>query len=372
MFRFQNACLESLGYVLPEEAVDSEEIEARLQPLYERLRLPAGRLELMTGIRRRRFWPPGTLPSQMSIASGREALAAAGIAPREIGALVHASVCRDHLEPATASIVHRGLALPRECLIYDVSNACLGFLNGMLQVASMIELGQIRAGLVVSSEGSRELVESTIDELNRDASLTRSSVKLAVASLTIGSAAAAAVLVDKEASRGQTRLVAAAAGAYTRHADLCRSGRDEAAAEGMRPRMTTDSEALLQAGVESAEECFTRFLAATGWERSAIDKTCCHQVGSAHRRLLLDRLGLSAESDFTTFEHLGNTGSAALPVTLALAAERDWLAAGDRAALLGIGSGINCVMLALDWQRVAVQGLGTLESPATVPQAAAR
>ncbi len=154
----------------------------------------------MTGIRERRFWPRGMLPSEKSVETGEKAIRAAGLDRRHIGALVHASVCRDYLEPATACSVHHRLGLPRDCLIYDVSNACLGVLNGMLQVANMIELGQIRAGLVVGTEGSRQLVETTIRHLNETQTLTRDDVKLAVASLTIGSASAAVLLCDRELS----------------------------------------------------------------------------------------------------------------------------------------------------------------------------
>ena len=88
-------------------------------------------------------------------------------------------------------------SLPADCLVYDVSNACLGVMNGMLQVANMIELGQIRAGLVVGTESSRPLVETTIAALNADTSLTRQQIKQAVASLTIGSGSAAVLLVDR-------------------------------------------------------------------------------------------------------------------------------------------------------------------------------
>src|SRR5579863_4654151 len=179
--RYQRVCLESFGYTLPDEIVTSAEIEARLAPLYRRLRLPEGRLELMTGIRERRFWPPGTLPSEISIQSAEKAIAAAEIDKADIGCLIHASVCRDHLEPATACRVHHGLDLSEDCLIYDASNACLGLLNGMLQVANMIELGQIRAGIVVGTESGRPLVENTIARLNGDERLTREQMKLAVA-----------------------------------------------------------------------------------------------------------------------------------------------------------------------------------------------
>ncbi|PAW82885.1 MAG: 3-oxoacyl-ACP synthase III, partial [Opitutia bacterium Tous-C8FEB] len=81
---FRDVCLESLATALPEEELTSAEIERRLEPLYTRLRLPAGRLELMTGIRSRRMWPPGTRASAASAAAGRAALARSGIAPSQV------------------------------------------------------------------------------------------------------------------------------------------------------------------------------------------------------------------------------------------------------------------------------------------------
>ncbi len=354
--RYQRVCWESFGYTLPGEVLSSDQLETQLEPLYERLRLPAGRLELMTGIRERRFWSPGTLPSEPSIASAERALTAAGVDRQEIGVLVHASVCRDYLEPATASVVHRGLGLPEACLIYDLSNACLGFLDGVLQVANMIELGQVRAGLVVASEGGRELVENTVERLNADHGLSRDDVKLAVASLTIGSASVAAVLVDARQSATGNQLLHAVAGAATEHVALCQSGRDDAAGHDMRPLMRTDSERLLLAGVEAATRTFDRFLEAGRWDRSDIDRTFCHQVGVAHRKLMMAALDLDAERDFTTVEWLGNTGSAALPITMALAGEQGQIDSDARLALMGIGSGINVLMLGARWQESRVLG----------------
>src|SRR6478752_2450279 len=241
---YQHVCLESLGYAIPEEIVTSDDIERRLEPLYQRLRLPEGRLELMSGIRERRLWPRGMRPSEKSIESGRKAIEAAGINAAQIGCLIHGSVCRDQLEPATACRVHHALGLTENCVVYDISNACLGLLNGMLQVANLIELGQIRAGLVVGTEDSRALLESTIDELNRDESLTRETVKPAFASLTIGSASAAVLLVHESISRTGNRLMAASARSHTAHHELCAGGLE---AEGT--LMRTDAERLLAEGL---------------------------------------------------------------------------------------------------------------------------
>jgi 3-oxoacyl-[acyl-carrier-protein] synthase-3 len=348
--RYQNVCLEAIAYTLPDEVVTSEEIERRLQPLYTRLRLPEGRLELMTGIHERRFWPPGMPPSRMSIATGEKAIGLAGVDKQHIGALIHGSVCRDFLEPATACGVHQGLDLPRLCHVYDVSNACLGLLTGMVQVANMIELGQIRAGVVVGTESGRALVETTIAQLNSDTSLSRADIKGALASLTIGSGSAAIVLVDRQLSRSGNRLLGGTVRTNTQQCHLCRSGRDEAADARMEPLMATDSEALLREGVAVAKETFPAFLDAVTWQVADIHKAFCHQVGRAHQKLLFQSLGLDPAIDYSTFEFLGNTGSVALPMTAALGIENGRLQPGDRVALLGIGSGINVIMLGVEWQ----------------------
>ena len=73
---------------------------------------------------------------------------------------------------------------------------------------------------------------------------------------------------------------------------------------------------------------------------------------------MLDSLGLDPAADYTTLEWLGNTGSVALPITMALGAESGFLQAGDKVGMLGIGSGINCVMLAVEWETSLVRGSG--------------
>jgi 3-oxoacyl-[acyl-carrier-protein] synthase-3 len=46
---------------------------------------------------------------------------------------------------------------------------------------------------------------------------------------------------------------------------------------------------------------------------------------------------------------LGNVGSVSAPITLAMGIEQGKLGPGERAAVLGIGSGINSLMLGIEW-----------------------
>lgn len=354
--RFRHVCLEAVGYVVPEERITSDQIEAQLAPVYERLHLPAGRLELMTGIQERRFFPRGSKPGPISARAAELAIQASGLPRSVFGALIHGSVCRDQMEPATANLVHYRVGLPKSALVLDVSNACLGLLNGAVLIAQMIEAGQIQAGVVVGAELGRDLVEGTIDSLLNDSRLTRQSIKPAFASLTIGSAAAALVLCDRRLSQRQTRFTGGAWSNDTEAHLLCAGGVESAPVGDHRPRMDTDSEALLEAGIRLADSTWQQTQAVLGWSAETVQRVFTHQVGKAHRKLLLERLQLPINSDFPVYQQFGNTGAAALPLSLALGAEQNHVPSGSRVALLGIGSGLNSLMLGLDWQSLAVQG----------------
>jgi 3-oxoacyl-[acyl-carrier-protein] synthase-3 len=342
--RFNHVCIEALAVSLPAEVMTSAAIEAELLPLYERLKLPLGRLELMTGIRERRIWPAGTRPSDASAAAGKAVLEQSKLNASQIELFIHAAVSRDMLEPATASFAHNAIGLPATTQIFDLSNACLGFLNSLTMAAAMIESGQIKCALVVAGEHGRPLVDQTLRTL-REQPLSRNAIKPFFANLTIGSGAVAAIVCHRDLAPAGHRLVGGVARAATQHSALCQG--DTHGAEAL--AMQTDSEQLLVAGVTLASVTWADFTRETGFNAENTNRFICHQVGSVHRRKLYETLGLDLVKDFSTFATLGNMGSVSLPATLAIAAKEGQVKSGDRVSLLGIGSGLNSLMLALEW-----------------------
>ncbi len=346
--RYNHVCIESVSHVLPEQVITSAELEQQLAPVYQRLGLPEGRLELMTGIRERRWFPAGTLPGQFSVQAVQQAVEQSGLAVEHFGALIHGSVCRDRMEPATAAGVHSESGLPSDCLVFDVSNACLGLLNGVLIAADMIELGRIRAAVITGTESGRDLVEGTIDSLLADQKLTRQSIKPAFASLTIGSASAAIVLCDRSLSRTGHRLLGGCFRADSSAHKLCAGGVESGAGDS-RPRMETDSEALLHAGISLAREVWEHTREVLDWKNCDISRVFTHQVGRQHRTALMQQLQLDPSLDFPTVEVLGNTGAVALPVALSMGLRERPGVSGEKLALLGIGSGLNSIMLGTEF-----------------------
>ncbi len=240
-----------------------------------------------------------------------------------------------------------GLGIGKHAHVYDVSNACLAVINGVMQVAGAIELGQTRAGLVVACESAREIVDITIRQLLEARSLE--DLRLKLATLTGGSGAIGVVVAHESLAPNGHRVIGGACRNDTSHYGLCRWGPATGVSATAPMEMSTDATGLLEHGVALGVETWRAFLEEMGWSPEQVDRTIMHQVGAPHRDTVLKALGVSPERDFQTFEYLGNIGTVSLPITAAIAEERGVLEAGQRVAFCGIGSGLNCLMLGVEW-----------------------
>lgn len=349
--KYQNVYVEALGYEVAPVVVSSAELEERLAPVYDRLHLNVGQLEALTGIVERRWWEEGHRLSDGAIVAARRALEAADMPAGEVEAVVYGGVCRENYEPATACRVAAELAVGAGAIVHDLSNACLGVIDGMIDVANRIELGQIRAGLVVACETAREINEAMIARMIETP--TMDYFKHALATLTGGSGAVAVLLTHGSLSRAKRRrLIGGAARSAPAFHELCRWGVEEAgpASSGLlRAFTSTDSAAVLKHGVDLGVKTWRAFLKSLDWVEDRVDRIISHQVGGSHRETILKAIGVPLDKDFSTFAYLGNMGTVSLPLTAAIAEDRGVLRPGDRTAFLGIGSGLNCLMLGLEW-----------------------
>lgn len=345
--RYSNVNIASIGYELPPHVVTSAALEQRLAPLYQKLHLQPGQLQALTGIRERRYWDAGTTMADGAARAGLKALAAAGLEPGDVGMCIYAGVCRDYLEPANACAVAHALGLSSKTHVYDVSNACLAVINGIVQIADAIELGHVRAGLVVSCESARPIVELTIEKMLRAGDME--TMRHSLATLTGGSGAVGVVVSHRSLAPNGHRLLGGVMRCRTQYHDICRWYPATSGPNARPTEMITDAAAVLQHGVELGEEAFFAFLEELGWTTEQIDRTICHQVGAPHRQAVLKKLGIPEQKDFQTYEFLGNVGTVSLPITAAIAEQRGFLAPGHRTALCGIGSGLNCLILGAQW-----------------------
>ncbi len=337
--RYERVHIQAIEFVVPPTEVTTEALERMLGPLYRRLGLSQGLLEALTGVRARRFWSDGTKAHDAATQAARRLIDKHGLPPCGLQALVSTSVCKDYLEPPMASLIGGDLGVGDQCRNFDVGHACLGFMSGMITVANMIELGQIDAALVVAGEGSREVTSATVRRLLKPG-VSFATFSENLATLTLGSMAVAALLVNEKHSRHGHRFLGGASLSATNHSRLCL---------GTATSMKTDAPTLLREGVSLAGRTWAQAQQNLGITHGDVSEFLLHQVGQANHEALMTSLDLPSEKVLRLYVDHGNVGAAGVPFTLATAVEQGRVRAGDTAMLMGIGSGLNCTMLGVQW-----------------------
>jgi 3-oxoacyl-[acyl-carrier-protein] synthase-3 len=352
--QYARVFIDDISYHLAPRIISSEEIESRLDPVYKALRIPKGQLKAFTGIEQRRWWNEGFRYSDGAVAAAQKCLAKTNFNINNIGAIIYTGVCREGFEPATACRVAAKLGANNQTIIHDISNACLGAMNGIIDIANRIELGQIKAGLVVSCESAHSIVETSIKNLLDNPTMAVFANTLAT--LTGGSGATAILITDGSFTKEPNlkdlkghKLLTVTSRTSADDFEICRWGMQPVSSGLFKEVMATDATLLLKKGMGLGNLTWQDFLAESGWQRSDVDKLICHQIGSVNRKHVLEQLKISEKQDFITYPSLGNMGTVSLPVTAAMATEQEFLKKNDKVAFLGIGSGLSCIMMGLEW-----------------------
>ncbi len=114
-----------------------------------------------TGVKERRILKdPSKANSDMALEACKQLLEKKGIAPKEIDAIIFATVTPDHVFPATANILAAKLGADR-AWGFDLSAACSGLLYAIGVGAQFIETGKYKKVLIVGSDVMSRIIDYT-------------------------------------------------------------------------------------------------------------------------------------------------------------------------------------------------------------------
>ncbi|MDR1607499.1 MAG: 3-oxoacyl-ACP synthase III [Deltaproteobacteria bacterium] len=335
--RFSQAALIGWARDLGPDRLASESLEAVLAPVLSRLKLPQGVLANMTGINYRYLYPADSPTHYGGWVAAKKLLAEWPDLTEKIEIHFSTSVGRDFLEPSVSSTVSSLLGLGPTVKNLDLGSACLGFIEALELAARLIEGDSLGYALVTAGENSRPLLENTLSRL-LEPDITAKEFFRHFASLTLGSGGAAALVGPAKFHPLAPKIKAVVSLADVQSNDLC---------QGDFSSMTTDAPKLLTAGVKLAAETFQLGRDSFGWIADQFDAIICHQVSRANTDKLRETLALPNERLLRTYPDFGNMGPLAVPFAFDLAWEKNLLKPGDRALLMGIGSGLATAMMEL-------------------------
>jgi 3-oxoacyl-[acyl-carrier-protein] synthase III len=104
-----------------------------------------------TGMKERRQVRPDQAASDLVVPASRQALAHAGLTPRDLDMIIVATISPDTVFPSTACVVQDALET-REIPSFDISAGCTGAIYALGIASDLIRAGSVRYVLVVGVE----------------------------------------------------------------------------------------------------------------------------------------------------------------------------------------------------------------------------
>lgn len=126
-------------YIFEDEIAESEAVRAR-------------RLKRIMGYGKRRRAKGDTTLSQMLLYGMEYLLDNKKIEKEEIGALIVVTLSPDYYLPQISSILHGELGLPVDVMCLDISQACSGFVIGLMQAFMLLEHMQDKKVVLCTGE----------------------------------------------------------------------------------------------------------------------------------------------------------------------------------------------------------------------------
>ncbi|GLZ05409.1 3-oxoacyl-ACP synthase [Actinomadura sp. NBRC 104412] len=318
---------------LPERTLTSAEVEARIAAESDGYRPYPTIVQRMTGIAARHVMADDEQASDLAVAAARRVLADRGHGPDRLDLLIFASASQDLVEPATAHIV--AAKLGASCPVFDVKNACNGFLNGLQLADALIRTGQHERVLVCTGESPSRAIRWKV--------AGRAQFVDAFAGYTL-SDGGAAMLVE----------AAPDGGIFYRDFTAVSTAWDAGTLPGggsMHPRdpefgyFSGDGRRLKDVLLATGPELFLTALAKTGlaWDDFAFIGV--HQVTMPYLEVLRSVLGIPADRLVITLPEHGNLASASLPLQLDIALRTGRCGPGDLVAFIGLAGGVSLGVL---------------------------
>ena len=314
-----------LGAYLPKQKVTTTELLDEVD--CHRFGIPANYIADSIGIREKRVAQAQQLPSDLAVLASEQALTDAGVAADDIDLILFCGIDHDWKEPATAHYIQDKLgATHAHCL--DITNACHGFMNGLDIADLYIANHRAQTVLVCTGERNSDAIFTIMQQMKK--THNKSDFKHWLGFLTAGDVGAAMVIQPATTTSGWKGFQFYSKG---EHAKLCHYKYNQEGAVIGKMYMKEINLEHIRMQKDMIEQTYQRL----NWRPEQIDKLYCHQVGTAPQKNIAQVAQVPVEKAPSTYEYLGNTTSATIPVTMALNPPTR----GENVLFLGTGSGLT-------------------------------
>jgi len=263
------------------------------------------------GVERRYVAEDGICASDLCKAAADRLIEDMDIDKSEIGCLIMVTQTPDYIFPATACILQDRLGLPTDCMSFDITMSCPGWIYGLSVMSSILSAGKIKKGLLLVGETSTK-AKSPYDRVN----------------LLAGDAGTATILEYKEGANplmfsmhtdgSNYRSLIIPDGGYRNPATPASFEYHECKDGTLRNNLNADmqGEDILSFAMHTAPKCIKGLLEHYEIQKEAIDYFLIHQANQMINKLIQKRLKVDDDHCPNNISDFGNSSSTTIPLMI--------------------------------------------------------
>jgi 3-oxoacyl-[acyl-carrier-protein] synthase-3 len=291
-----------------------------------------------TGIRERRKLAPGLGTSDMCVEAAKKCLAARGVEPSEVEAIIVGTVTPDMMFPSTACLVQDKIGA-KGAWGFDVSAGCSGFVFALQAGVKLVESGAHSKVLVIGADANTRMTDFT----------DRTTCIL------FGDGAGAVLLEPAEEGEiGFIDFLHEIDGSGGVSLNLKGGGSlNPPTHETIDKKMHyiyQDGPAVYKFAVRKMAEATTKLLERNGVTGADLGCFIPHQANKRIITATADRLGMDPAGVIINIEKYGNTSAGTIPLAMETAIEEGKLKKGDLVLLAAAGAGFTVGATLLRWE----------------------
>jgi len=282
-----------------------------------------------TGIRERRKAAEGDVLSDFAVAAAKKALDAAETLPRELDAIILATVTPDQLVPSAACLVQQKLGA-KKAAAWDQNAGCSGWLYGLHVADGLIQSAKARNILLVGAEFLTRFTDYT----------DRATCIL------FGDGAGATVLKATKADHGVLATTIRCDGEGAQFISMPGGGSNvppsrAESQEGRLPFIKMMGGETFKTGVRAMTEVCREVLKESGFTPGDVQWLIPHQANDRIIRAVGERLEIPPDRCVVNISRYGNTSAASIPLALDEYVREGRIKRGDLILFVAFGAGLT-------------------------------
>jgi 3-oxoacyl-[acyl-carrier-protein] synthase-3 len=326
----KNVRIEGIAACVPGKIEENSELALWSNDEYERFRST-------TGIERRRIVESGTCTSDLCFVAAERIIEQLKWDKTEIDCLIFVSQTPDYKLPATACVLQDRLGISKNCMSFDISLGCSGWIYGITTLAALLQSGYMKRGLL--------LVGDTV-------STTKSPIDKATYPL-FGDAGTATALQFSEDAKGFMSCMFTDGGNYeaimirdggARHPVTPQSFDVNTYTNGtVRNNLQSilDGPTVFTFGISKAPQSVNRLTEYFSIDKEDVDFFVFHQANLMMNEKIRNKLNIPEDKVPYTLRDFGNTSSASIPLTMVCNLKKDLEKGISKMIACGFGVGLS-------------------------------